>query len=112
MAQVALGVDIRQSGPFSSARTAARHWSPSDSARASAKAEVVDAAKAIMQIAEPMIESDFISVDSVYFMRGLPTLGLYSDRYRMQIKSGRCCRNKPAPAITAGTKKGRRRPSA
>jgi hypothetical protein len=54
---------------------------------------VVDA-KAIMQIAEPMIESDFISVASVYSMRGLPTLGLYADRYRMQIKSGRCCWNK------------------
>jgi hypothetical protein len=51
---------------------------------------VFDAAKTIIQIADPRIESDFIS-GLHFFMRAIEVsaLGLYSDRYRTQIKIGR-----------------------
>jgi hypothetical protein len=67
------GIAIRQSGPFISARTAARHWYPIDSACActpafcSASAAPFKAANA-MQIAEPAmnlaVERDFMGVAS------------------------------------------------
>jgi hypothetical protein len=61
------GIAIRQSGPFSSARTAARHWYSIDSACrfGSARAVVFNAAKVVIQTVEPRIESDFISVVSI-----------------------------------------------
>jgi hypothetical protein len=60
------GIAIRQSGPFNCARTAARHWYSIDPACrfpfGSARAVVFNPAKVTIQIAEPRIESDFISV--------------------------------------------------
>jgi hypothetical protein len=63
--QAPIGTDIRQSGPFSSARAAARHRSSSDSARAA----VFNAAKAIIEITGPamklLVERDFMALASI-----------------------------------------------
>jgi hypothetical protein len=79
--QALVGIDIRQSGPFSSARVAARHRSSSDSA----KAAVFNAAKIMIEITEPRVESDFISVVSIAHggIECAP-LRLYADHYRAQ----------------------------